>query len=176
MTSPWRAIVIVLEGSDGAGKTTVAKNLERIYSNMGHDVVMWHFGPHSPDKTSIEEYFEPLAEWWDEHGEDHHYVLIIDRFHLGEKVYGPLMRGASRMSDDEQDAIDNLLNKIYALRFYVRPKLQTILNRFDARGDDFINGAHIMDIVKQYDMLTVHTWTRIDETLQDFLATLGGHR
>lgn len=169
--------VIILEGSDGSGKTTVAKNLESLYNSHGFNVEMWHYGPHSPDKTSVQEYLEPLIDWCEEQRDFAHKVLIIDRFHLGELVYGPVLRGFSQMTDDQYEYIEHYLDKIGAIRLYVRPARSVVLERFRQRGDDLVDIGKIMDIIGRYDRLVAHSgkWTQVGGDLQNIFRALGGN-
>lgn len=72
----------IIEGPDGAGKTTLARcAVGRAYH---------HEGPPPPDVPALLHYGRRFAEAKTS--------TVFDRFHVGELVYGPLLRGKSRMS------------------------------------------------------------------------------
>ncbi|MER7467884.1 hypothetical protein [Streptomyces sp. NPDC097981] len=74
---------VVLEGSDGAGKSTLARQLEAYGFTAIHS-------PRTPDVVSlVGRYTELLAKpGW----------LILDRCFISELVYGPLYRNGSRIT------------------------------------------------------------------------------
>jgi thymidylate kinase len=76
--------VIVLEGCDGAGKTTVADALVSVY---GYTSI--HCGRTPDDTDLVGRYREILARSG---------RLVLDRSFLSELVYGPLYHGRSRLS------------------------------------------------------------------------------
>lgn len=169
-----KATVIILEGPDGSGKTTLANSLEKLFTQSGDAVWQWHYGPHDPNKSSIEEYLDPLVEWVNDFCDEEHNVLIVDRFHIGEMIYGPVLRGASRMSHDDKNRIDEYLEHIGALLLYVRPSRDVILQRFGARGDDLVKVAQLDDIIRRYDFtLSAHRgWATISERLSNLFHSL----
>jgi hypothetical protein len=74
--------VIVLEGPDGGGKTTIAKWLEK---EKGFEYR--HEGPPEIGRNQFYHYSEQMYQAMNE---DH--PIVFDRFHLGELVYGPIAR------------------------------------------------------------------------------------
>jgi thymidylate kinase len=76
--------VIVLEGCDGAGKTTVADALV-----SAHAYTSIHCGRTPDDTDLVSRYREILARPG---------RLVLDRSFLSELVYGPLYHGQSRLS------------------------------------------------------------------------------
>lgn len=79
---------IVIEGPDGAGKTTLAKGFK------DHDY--HHEGPPS-DGYDLLKYYTTLL--------DQTVDTIFDRHALSELVYGPLLRGKSRISFEEVERL-----------------------------------------------------------------------
>ena len=88
---------IIIEGPDGAGKTTLARDLCYRYTMAYH-----HEGPPPANVPALEHYGRLLA--------DAPRPTVFDRLHIGELVYGPLLRGGSALS--RQDLV--LMNRLVA--------------------------------------------------------------
>lgn len=84
--SPGR--LIILEGPDGAGKSTLAKDLCQAYSAEYH-----HEGP-PPPHVDILDYYGGILEGARIRGGNH----VFDRLAYGEMVYGPVFRGVDRLT------------------------------------------------------------------------------
>jgi hypothetical protein len=88
-------MLIILEGPDGAGKSTLALELvKKIAARRPRDGVdAVHVGP--PTRHPINEYLRPLRTY--RPGANQH--LILDRWHWGEAIY-PQIRGRKTELDD----------------------------------------------------------------------------
>jgi hypothetical protein len=75
---------VIIEGPDGAGKTTLARQLCHQLTLGYH-----HEGPPPTNVPALEHYARLLVEA--------KRPTLFDRLHLGETVYGPLLRGGSRL-------------------------------------------------------------------------------
>ncbi|MQB01812.1 MAG: hypothetical protein GEU78_16285, partial [Actinobacteria bacterium] len=80
-------MLIILEGADKVGKSTLARDLEP-------DKIL-----HATQPTGdwFQEYAEPLEFYRPGAGLD----VVCDRWHLGELVYGPLYRDQSLVGDEQ---------------------------------------------------------------------------
>jgi thymidylate kinase len=81
--------MIILEGPDGGGKSTLAANLERLF-----DFEIHHHGPYpeisDPDELA-DKYVASITR-------DVVRDVVMDRSWISESIYGPIVRGHSRLS------------------------------------------------------------------------------
>lgn len=128
-------MLIVLEGPDCGGKTTLARELLAAHGGPGHRE---HAGPPAdPPPCAFTEYESAL----DEPGlrariADPGYLVVMDRWHVGEAVYGPLWRGRSRLDAAGLLHVENSLLGFGAVRVACLPSYSALQIRFLSRGDD----------------------------------------
>ncbi len=132
--------MIVLEGCDCAGKTTLAMELiKRIGTKLRRF-----------------ERYGLLPEWWDYRWM---YVRscerwsVIDRFVVSEFVYGTVWRlGANlRLSEDNLRLLRERMNQVGAVTVHVRPPQAVINHRLSARGDALLKADEVGQVVQLYD-------------------------
>jgi len=118
---------IILMGSDGAGKSTIAEGLSEI---LGYPVE--HHGPVKSHEEGFNEYFNCVKET--------NYSVIKDRFYEGERIFAPLYRGyeASYFPYLEQELIEKF-NVILVLVYAPFPVIE---KRLEERGEDFVRPEH----------------------------------
>jgi hypothetical protein len=87
---------VIIEGPDGSGKTTLARKLCAVFDMNYH-----HEGPPPPDMSVLHHYAGLLATATR--------PTVFDRLHLGELVYGPLLRGASRLKPMDEVLMTRLV-------------------------------------------------------------------
>lgn len=95
--------LIILEGPDGAGKTTLATILAEKYKYH-----VRHAGPPAPglgEEETLANYLVPVIK-----AHEAGRATVFDRLHLGELTYGPVMRGGTAMTP----RVLNLLERYYS--------------------------------------------------------------
>lgn len=130
-------MLIILEGADGVGKTHLAGTLRdaAIASGIRKHVDL-AAGPPAPGRTAIQLYEHDLLRHRDAIM-DPETLVIADRWHLGELVYGPLLRGGTMLDPDELEHIELMLDALGALRYLVTvDEPAELLRRFQERGGD----------------------------------------
>jgi thymidylate kinase len=127
-------LLVILEGCDGAGKSTLADALAHRGEREGFNVEVWHKGP-PETKDPFAEYEGPLINYTPQ---DDRRLVICDRWHLGEFIYGPVLRGVSRLDWAGLRHIDLRLQALGAVQVIVTTNIETILARLRRRGEDLI--------------------------------------
>ena len=118
---------IQIIGSDGAGKSTIARSLQNV---LGYEVK--HFGPVKSYKEGRDEYFHFVR--------DLDTNIITDRFFEGEVIYAPIYRGYRA---DYIPVLEMFMNKFFnPLLILCDPGYDVIVERLNERGEDFVKPEH----------------------------------
>lgn len=146
-------MLIVLEGCDGAGKTTLAGQLVKEAELRGWEAEVWHRGV--PVRHPLEEYELDLEQDYPSSAENRARRLIIaDRWHLGQLVYGPLYR--KDLKDFDMGCawhVDALLQSVGALQLILSPPLEVIRDRLAIRGEDYLQEGHVQYVHEAYESM-----------------------
>lgn len=125
-------MLIILEGGDGAGKTTLARELNERLS--GHNTYPLHRGPIR--QHPLREYEVDLEHYFP--GSRLHF--ICDRWHIGELIYGPLLRRRSRLDEPMRRHVDMFLAVRGAVIVHVTTHTaESITRRIKQNGDDLVS-------------------------------------
>lgn len=136
-------MIIIIEGPDGSGKTTLAEILSR---QTGFPVV------HRTQPKSEEEKAKMMDGYVDaiKKGKN----IIFDRCWYSEMAYGPIMRDKSVISYPEMYELEQLLTKRGALIIYCTDKPETLWYRCSKRGEDYITDYDtFVSICKEFDKI-----------------------
>lgn len=113
-------MIILLEGPDGAGKTTLARKLNGYYVHQGP----FQGDPFSETIATLRPLFEMNED------------VVWDRSHLGEQVYGPIYRGVDTLPDAKRRMLDRWLLSHQAVVINCRPPYDTCLANWQERRDE----------------------------------------
>jgi hypothetical protein len=146
-------MIICLEGVDGTGKSTLAQSLlEEMTKRFPDDEFVYKHATQIKSDV-FTEYTDPLKDYIP--GSGIHYIL--DRWHIGEEIYGPLYRGKSAF-----DKVSLRWTELYLASIGMRTWLLTQENielqkRLTQRGEDFISLDHVMYIQDEYKKMLKHS-------------------
>ena len=152
-------MLIILEGPDLAGKTTLAERLITYLSaKFPRDrVQLIHRGP--PSRHPLDEYAVPLLDY--QPGQGLH--LVIDRWHWGELVYPPIMNRPTKMTRWLFNYIEMLVIQRGGFTVHITADDRELLRRFDARGDDMQRREDLPLIANTFRRIALETgysgWT-----------------
>ena len=148
-------MIIVLEGPDLAGKSTIAKELQEHYERRNYIAKIVKFS--QPEATGpialFAEYVRSVYLAYSAEFRVPDTVHIFDRLHVGEWIYGPRKRANSQLSWNQLVAIDDMLDAINARKFYVHQTKATLTERFHKRGETFVTPLELLDIADHYRQL-----------------------
>lgn len=149
--------IIILEGIDGSGKTTLA---HRILELSQIETTLVHRGP--LEDTVENELIYPLQRVKDDE------LFIADRWHLGELIYGPIYRGKSEVEGFYNKIIDEMLFNMNAVKVVLSPPLDVVKERMAARGEDYLLPEHVDLVHSKYEELAnKHDYRLIREITDD---------
>lgn len=127
-------MLIILEGADGGGKTTITQRLaaDLAAALPGDTVEVLHKGP--PRRHPLLEYEEPLYDYRPSTGRH----VICDRWHVGEAVYPALLDRPTFADKPVLRHIEAFLRSRGAVLVHVQPPADVHLTRLATRGDDYL--------------------------------------
>lgn len=98
--------IVIIEGPDGSGKTTLAD-----YLAEGSGAVVRHSGV--PSENPLLDCMEVALIG------DGMWTLIVDRLHLGEQVYGPIMRRGDKLGLRGRLVFEKWLMQFFNVRLII---------------------------------------------------------
>lgn len=142
-------MIICLDGVDGTGKSTFAGDvITAIKTRFPNDTVIYKHATQIKDDvyTEYANLFENYIP-----GSGIHYVL--DRWHVGEQIYGPLFRGKSAFNKVSFRWMELFLSSKGMRTWLLTQPVNIIQSRLESRGEDFINLDQVEFIQDEYKKL-----------------------
>jgi thymidylate kinase len=131
---------IVIEGCDGAGKSTLAV---QVAGRTGAKVIHSCLSPPGTDLLAV------YARLLDRPGR-----LVFDRCFLSEAVYGPILRGESRLTDTQIADLVGVVAERNGVFVHLTAAPTELLERLRQRGETSQSDLdRIIRIVQRYDDL-----------------------
>lgn len=148
-------MLIILEGPDGAGKSTLAQRLvTQLAVKYPDDTVeLLHRGP--PTSHPLDEYVVPLLDY--RPGAGRH--IVCDRWHWGELVYPRVLGRPTKMDRAVFDYVETFLHGRGAATFHIIADLGVLTKRIVARGDDLVRIDQLKHIAYEFNRVATETFT-----------------
>jgi len=143
--------MIVIEGYDGAGKSTFTKLIKEKIPEI--PVIK----PYYPKTNQLSYYL---------HSGSQYSGSFLERYYLSELVYPRFKSDRRCMEDHEQFQIEAALIPFGPVIIFLNPDKETILETFRTRGDDYINEDEIDEMIMHYN--TIIERSRIPHITYDF--------
>ena len=118
--------LIIFEGIDGVGKTTVIKKLSKL------GIKTEHFD-YNKTESNLNSYYEKILN------EDINSRIAFDRSFISERVYGKVLRGESRITDNQNIALLKKIKKHNGILVYLFLKKEKGLKRLEAKDKEIIS-------------------------------------
>lgn len=137
----------ILEGIDGAGKSTFADKLRAALEEQGLAVDLLHRGV--PERDVLDEYQHDVEDYRPGTGRG----IVSDRWHFGDIVYGNLYRGFSYLGGPTGAGfrfVELFLKSRGAITVLVDGDEATIKSRLLSRGEDYLKLEHIDYVLREY--------------------------
>ena len=122
---------IIVEGPDGAGKSTAIEELSMELWRQGRGCVLIN-PKRSPNQSAAVEYMVKLDWYKPGKGVD----LILDRSWYSEDIYGPIWRGESSVSPQQRVNLEAWALKKGAVVVLLDEHDKTLVERVCGRDDD----------------------------------------
>lgn len=139
-------MLIILEGADGAGKSTLARDviaaLQTAYP--ADEVELLHRGP--PTSHPLDEYERPLFDY--RPGTGRH--VVCDRWHVGEFVYPGLLGRSSDGDVAVWQHLDMFLRSRGALLVHLDPPAREVVRNLKTRGDAVVRSDQVDELLTRY--------------------------
>jgi len=135
--------LIILEGADLAGKSTLAADLRREFNGP---TKLFRQGPPPADVPIRDVYELP----WRSYTPNPLKLTVCDRWHLGEMVYGPLLRGESRLTLVERFHLELYLASLGAVLVHVQAPEADLRQRYRTRGDRLVSEEQVLRVAATY--------------------------
>lgn len=133
-------MLILLDGADGAGKSTLAQRIVEFLNDQrpGETVEVWHRG--KPTRHPIDEYVTPLFNYHP--GAKRH--IIADRWHWGELVYPKVKSRATKYDESTHAYTELFLRSRGALGVHVWRDHVEIQDVFRQRGEFVLTSDELL--------------------------------
>lgn len=126
---------IIIEGPDGAGKSTLAESLA---DRLGMNILKMT----ANGGQSVQEYLQKLACDG----------VIIDRCWVSEQVYSDMFGREPRIGNDDAEELTELCGSVDIPIVVLLPPLHVVISRLNERGDEYADVVcpNIVEIYKRY--------------------------
>ena len=142
----------IIEGPSCAGKTTLAKRLVKLYK-----LKYYHEGPPPKNVNKLKYYSNKLEVYKNEN-------FVLDRFAIGERIYGPLLRDDYDFNFKHWVTLQKLLIKYEIRHIILIPSYRICYNRWINENDNLIKTKQLflrlydrwLDIIYEFESFSAN--------------------
>lgn len=135
-------MVIILEGCDKCGKSTLAKVLSE---KTGYPIV--HFGA-PKDRKECDEMFDMYRDYLGTHDD-----VILDRSWYSDLVYGPIFRGRPSMNNAQVAMLERIVSRKGCVLYHCYDSAENIMKRVGEQGDEYTTAETVQNILDCFSMV-----------------------
>ena len=142
-------MLVILEGPDGAGKTSYKDTLIKKLKRLNHDqrIVTVHNGPYETPQLA-EEAFSDQYDMAEAASPDT--CVILDRCHISERIYSEVFR-EDKIADEEYWALDKKMISLGPQLILCLPPLQVSLQNWKESEDEmFRDLMKYLEVYEKY--------------------------
>jgi thymidylate kinase len=139
---------VIFEGADGVGKTTLAT---ACCAEWGW--AMWHHDYLPQHSRDI------FVRYRDELSNSRN--VAMDRSYVSELVYGPVVRGGSRLSPAQRDELTDIIRARGGVLVHVHASVEQIESRLRQREGTPPSRGRIEQIVEKYETVFIERSARV---------------
>ena len=141
--------MLIIEGIDGVGKTTLVEYLQ------SYGMKKYHFDYDSKSMDLLSKYMKVLSS--DDTG------LVLDRSFISEMVYGPVIRNKCKLSIEDYTKLLIAYKNTGAKIIYLTAPKEVLLKRRDDEKSDYeVITNHYEELNKKYDEIMKYSSKFID--------------
>jgi thymidylate kinase len=141
-------MLIIVEGPDGAGKSSFVEQLNRELDSRNETRRRFQFHARPPKSHPLDEYVKPLL-----HIHPMRQIAICDRWHWGEVVYPSVLRRKTQMDAGVLRYIEMFLRTRGAIIVHLNTSLEMLTDRIMTRGDDFVHVRQLPQLRTEYQLV-----------------------
>ena len=139
--------IIIIDGPDGAGKTTLMKKLLEQFP----EAAFVHFGVPADYTKQYAVYADTILNIKAD-------VVIMDRSWYSDRVYGPIMRNREEMTLMQSQTLDRIVQlNGGGMVIYCTAPIEVLWQRCQARGETYIENIEQLDNIRMAYETVMHT-------------------
>ena len=153
------AVTLIIEGPDGAGKTTLVERLRKVFAPSSK-IAFTHHGAYLGETEIMPHYLKPLLGAHRAKVAGQTLTTILDRSWLAEPIYADAMRdGKSRISAQQYQVLEQLLLDVGGVVILCLPALATCHRAWAGRRErEYLDARHKLEQVWVGYHDAFHTW------------------
>lgn len=169
-----RGRVIIIEGIDLAGKSTIVERIGKTFPGIIMKNTDRPLDNSPKERRKIKSYYQKILEFVNHNRTTN---VILDRFFPSELAYSLPKRGYEAFDDKEFKDFERVIEALDHYVILCNPGIEKILERYKTRGDDYIVEADIEEIIKRYNRFAANSdlnilWLDTSKPVDELVDTI----